>query len=141
MMETNIDSKIHLIKHEIDSFGYQAFKEKDNGELTFFKDLNFLVPYEYYDSEEEKTFYDFRLPLLKALKDTNATYIEEYGNFIISKQDFEELSEFLFKTKMQNLQKIVDDNRKKSNDLIKEAVLAELEIEKMKASITKPKLR
>ena len=136
-----MNSKIHLIKHEINSFGYQVFKEEENGELTFFKELNLLVPYEYYDSEEEKNFYDFRLPLLKALKDINATYIEDCENFIISKQDFKELSEFLFKTKMQNLQKIVDDNREKSNDLIKEAVLAELEIEKMKASITKPKLR
>lgn len=149
--------KIHLIKHDINSIGYQAFKEED-GELVFYKDLNFLTPDEYYvltpdkyyddkyyDGEEEETFYDFRLPLIRALKDIKIGYKEDCETFIISEHDFETLSEHLFETKIQNLQKTVDENRKKSIYLLKEAELAEAEIKKMvelkQFSTTKPKMR
>ena len=136
--------KIHLIKHDIPSIGYQAFKEED-GELVFYKDLNFLTPEEYYVEEEKEIFYDFRLPLIRALKDIKISYKEDCETFIISEHDFETLSEHLFETKIQNLQKTVDENRKKSIYLLKEAELAEAEIKKMielkQSSTTKPKMR
>lgn len=122
--------KIHLIKHDIPSIGYQAFKE-NNGKLAFYKDLNFLTPVEYYDGEEEETFYDFRLPLIRALKDIKIGYKEDCETFIISEQDFEILSEHLFETKISDLRKMVDENRKKSCHLLKESELAEEEIKKM----------
>lgn len=117
--------KIHLIKHDINSIGYQAFKEED-GELVFYKDLNFLTPDKYYDDkyydgEEEETFYDFRLPLIRALKDINIIYKEDCDAFIISEHDFETLSEHLFETKICELRKIVEENTKKSCHLLKEA--------------------
>ena len=136
--------KIHLIKHDIPSIGYQAFKEED-GELVFYKDLNFLTPEEYYVEEAKEIFYDFRLPLIRALKDIKISYKEDCETFIISEHDFETLSEHLFETKIQNLQKTVDENRKKSIYLLKEAELAEAEIKKMielkQSSTTKPKMR
>lgn len=144
--------KIHLIKHDIPSIGYQAFKEED-GELVFYKDLNFLTPEEYYVltpdkcyvEEAKEIFYDFRLPLIRALKDIKIGYKEDCEMFIISEHDFETLSEHLFETKIQNLQKTVDENRKKSIYLLKEAELAEAEIKKMvelkQSSTTKPKMR
>ena len=130
-----MNSKIHLIKHDINSIGYQAFKEED-GELVFYKDLNFLTPDKYYDDkyydgEEEETFYDFRLPLIRALKDINIIYKEDCETFIISEHDFETLSEHLFETKICELRKIVEENTKKSCHLLKEAELAEAEIKKM----------
>lgn len=139
-----MSSKIHLIKHDISSIGYQAFKEED-GKLVFYKDLNFLTPEEYYDGEEKETFYDFRLPLIRALKGIKIGYKEDCETFIISEHDFETLSKHLFETKIQNLQKTVDENRKKSIYLLKEAELAEAEIKKMielkQSSTTKPKMR
>ena len=136
--------KIHLIKHDTPSIGYQAFKEEDR-ELVFYKDLNFLTPDECYVEEAKEIFYDFRLPLIRALKDIKIGYKEDCETFIISEHDFETLSEHLFETKIQNLQKTVDENRKKSIYLLKEAELAEAEIRKMielkQSSTTKPKMR
>ena len=135
-------SKIHLIKHDISSIGYQAFKEED-GQLVFFKDLDSLTPIKYYNEEDEETIHDFRLPLLRALKDIKIIYKEDCETFIISEHDFETLSEHLFETKICELQKIVDENRKKSCYLLKEAELAEAEIKKMvelkHSTHTKPK--
>lgn len=131
-----ITEKIFLIENQKSPLGgYQVFR-KNNEELQFVCDLNFLNPIETYDEVNESLSFNYYTPLINALEYVNIEYELDGGKeqckFTINEKDLNELFNHLYQSEINKLRSISKKNRGKASEYLMVAQNAEARILEIK---------